>query len=272
MPLYEYRKNATNHVSVPPAVRESVVCGTTAAIDRALELLHAKKSAGRPAVAAIEGWYGVDWAVVREAMGDRAQKRGIKVEIISTAGWYRSASEIDAYRKPFVTDDPSFGYVNSKGALEDVLDPQKIAAFKNRLQSRADIQADLLVAIGPGAAVTELQDLYDLRLYADFTMQPLLWQMWDGKLVAFGNDAPATDYIWKKYYYCDFYLLLRQKKKAFARMDYYIDAVDARNLKLLPAASYNTIIDELTQGPIKQVKITQPGPWGSYRFRKTDLR
>jgi hypothetical protein len=113
-----------------------------------------------------------------------------------------------------------------------------------------------------------LADLIDIRFYADFTMQPLLWQMWDGKLISFGREEPAGNYTWKKYYYCDFYLLLKQKKKAFARMDYYIDAVDAGNLKLMSAADYNLIIDELVRRPIKQVKITQPGPWGSYRFKE----
>ncbi|MGH7969751.1 MAG: hypothetical protein ACREIC_13585, partial [Limisphaerales bacterium] len=96
----------------------------------------------------------------------------------------------------------------------------------------------------------------------------LLWQMWDGKLVPFGAESAAPDYQWKKYYYCDFYLLLRQKKKAFASMDYYLEAVDAQNLKLVSARAYNLIIDELVKGPIKQVKITQPGPWGSYRFKQ----
>ncbi len=44
--------------------------------------------------------------------------------------------------------------------------------------------------------------------------------------------------------------------------------MEAGNLKLVSAAGYNTIIDELVKGPIKQVKITQPGPWGSYRFKE----
>jgi hypothetical protein len=99
-------------------------------------------------------------------------------------------------------------------------------------------------------------------------MQPLLWQMWEGKLATFGSQAATPEYSWKSYYYCDFYLLLKQKKQAFARMDYYIEAVDPENLKLLPKAAYETVVDELVKAPIKQVKITQPGPWGSYRFKE----
>ena len=51
-------------------------------------------------------------------------------------------------------------------------------------------------------------------------------------------------------------------------MDYYLEAVEARHLKLVPAAAYNAIIDELVKRPIKQVKIAQPGPWGAYRFKE----
>ena len=60
---------------------------------------------------------------------------------------------------------------------------------------------------------------------------------------------------WKRYYYCDFYLLYRQKKYAFPRMDYYVDSVLADNLKLVPREHYDGIIDTLVKYPIKQVKI-----------------
>ena len=268
MPLYEYRKNATNHVLVPPAVRDKIVCGTKPVLDRLLALSRECGKPGRPAAVAIDGWYGVDWAGLRTGLRDAAQAEGVSVEIIPAAGLFKSESEIDEYRRPYVTDDPSFGYVNSKGMLEDILDPAKVAALRARLENRNSAQAEVLIVVGPGAAVSALENLYDLRCYADFTMQPMLWQMWDGKLLPFGCEQPAKDYSWKKYYYCDFYLLLRQKKKAFARMDYYLEAVDGNNLKLVSAAGYNQIIDELVKGPIKQVKITQPGPWGSYRFKQ----
>lgn len=268
MPLYEYRKNATNLVEVPPRVRQEIVCGTGAVLQRILSLIQEKKTPGRPNAVAIEGWYGVDWRILQAGLISAARDCGISLEINSTAGCFRSAAEIDTYRRPYVTEDPSFGFVNSKGVLEDLLDPQKVAALKMRLESRKDFKADALVILGPGATAAGLEGLYDLRFYADYTMQPLLWQMWDGKLVTFGSETPVPDYSWKKYYYCDFYLLLRQKKKAFAQMDYYVEAVDANNLKLISASGYNLIIDELVKAPIKQVKITQPGPWGSYRFKE----
>jgi hypothetical protein len=267
MPLYEYRKNATNHVTVPPAVQNEIVCGTPAVINRILALVREKKHGNRPVAAAIDGWYGVDWEALKAGIRTAAEREDVALDLISTAELFQRPAEIDAYRKPFVTDDPSFGRVNGEGVLEDILDKARLDQLKARLEL-AGSGADAIFVIGPGAFVPALSDSYDLRFYADFTMQPLLWQMWDSKLVTFGSDTPARDYFWKKYYYCDFYLLLRQKKHAFARMDYYIEAVEAKNLKMVSAAGYNTIIDELVKGPIKQVKITQPGPWGSYRFKQ----
>ncbi len=236
---------------------------------RILALIKEMKRDGKSVTVAIDGWYGVDWAGMKACLTDVAKASGLSIEVVSTAGLYLAEDEVEKYRRPFVTDDPSFGRVNGNGVLEDILDSNKVDALKQRLSPPANrIKTDALFVVGPGAAIAELEDLYDLRIYADFTMQPLLWQMWDGKLVAFGSDDPATNYSWKKYYYCDFYLLLRQKKSAFARMDYYVDAVDPAEFKLVSAASYNTIIDELVKAPIKQVKITQPGPWGSYRFKE----
>jgi hypothetical protein len=176
--------------------------------------------------------------------------------------------EIENYRQRFVTDDPSFGRVNREGTLADILDGKKIDALISSLLARTSGDADAIIVLGPAAGVEQLDALYDLRFYADYTMQPMLWQMWDGKLVTFGREQPAPNYSWKKYYYCDFYLLLKQKKWVFSRMDYYLDTVDPKNPKLLAAADYNTIIDGLVRQPIKQVKITQPGPWGSYRFKE----
>ena len=269
MPLYEYRKNAMNFVSVPEQVRHGIFSGTAPVLTRIISMLRETSQGGRPAAAAFDGWYGVDWAALRAGLRDEAAAQGLALEIVSTAELYRSAQEIEAYRKPFVTDDPSFGRVNSQGVLEHIMDQEKISALKAHLDARkAQPGCSSLIVLGPGAAIDALARVYDLRFYADFTMQLLLWQMWDGKLVTFGSEAPGTDYIWKKYYYCDFYLLLRQKKKAFATMDFYIEAVDTQNLKMVSVAGYNTIIDELVKGPIKQVKITQPGPWGSYRFKE----
>jgi hypothetical protein len=268
MPLYEYRKNAENRVSISPDTRASISTGTEATCGRIAELLGGKKGK-RATVAAFDGWYGVDWQALAANIRQAAEKKKLRLEMISVAALFKPAEALSAYRKPFESEDPSFGRVNAAGTMEDLLDPDKVKAAVDHIQSsRERPEIDAVVLFGCGAMTRELDAIVDMRFYADYTMQPLLWQMWDGRLTTFGREIPDTSYSWKKYYYCDFYLLLRQKKSAFRRMDYYIEAVNPKCLKMLPAHAYNAVIDDLVRRPIKQIKICQPGPWGSYRFKE----
>ena len=126
---------------------------------------------------------------------------------------------------------------------------------------------DAVIVYGPGAAIPELSDSYDLRFYFDKTRQPILWEMWDGKLIPFGWSEPDRGYGWKEYYYCDYYLLDRQKEFAVERMDYWVEAITFERLKLMPRAAYDGLMQTLLQYPIKEVPIFQPGPWGAYRYK-----
>ena len=91
--------------------------------------------------------------------------------------------------------------------------------------------------------------------------------MWDGQLVPFGQDAPRSDYDWKEYYYCDYFLLHFQKHFLIEKMDYYVEAIQFENLKVMPRATYDEIVRTMLQYPIKEVEIYQPGPWGAYRYK-----
>ncbi|AQP48101.1 hypothetical protein BW730_11975 [Tessaracoccus aquimaris] len=258
MPLYEFYDNALNVIPLSDEQRGQVSFGTDAVVAGLADRVERGGSVG------IDGWYGVDWRSLIGALTAALSERGIEAETVSTAGLYLPQDEIATYQATYETDDPSFGWVNSEGTLQDLLDQGAVEDLRQRLTAERE---QALIVYGPGACVAELQDAYDLRAYADFTMQPMLWQMWGGELVPFGSDEPAPDYAWKKYYYNDFYLLYRQKKQAFQTMDLYLSAVHSDALVAVPTDVYNHVIDELVKRPIKQVKILQPGPWGAYRYK-----
>jgi hypothetical protein len=263
MPLYEYRKNAENRIPLGSDKVSSIVVGSTATCRALVQQLQSRVAKGLPPILLIDGWYGVDWKSLRKGIESAAAELGLKAVCQNTSRLYRK--DLADYRKKFVGDDPSFGWVNSEGTLADVLDEKEVRALAEKFSS-APVN-ELQVVLGPGSACPLLAEKAGLVAYADFTMQPTLWQMWGGELVPLGQEDPDKGYSWKQYYYCDFYLLLRQKKTVFPRMDFYIEAVQSDSLKLMPRDTYETIIDELVKRPIKQVKITQPGPWGSYRFK-----
>ncbi len=259
MPLYEYKKNAENKVTLPKDLHSSIALGNERISDSIIS------SAQSSRCLLVDGWYGVDWTQLRKDLADAGSRAGRTLVFHSTAPLYRK--DIGDYRKKFVGEDPSFGWVNGDGVLHDILERDAVRILAATISQDAD-KGELHVVLGPGAAIEELRACGGVVVYADFTMQPLLWQMWGGGLVPFGNEIADAQYLWKQYYYCDFYLLLRHKKQIFPVMDFFLEAVDAANLKLIPKKTYEVVVDELVKSPIKQVKITQPGPWGSYRFKE----
>ncbi|MCA0250696.1 MAG: hypothetical protein LCH76_00110 [Actinobacteria bacterium] len=257
MPLYEYYENAANSVPLTSDDFAGVTQGTDAVVTALAALAKPGTRLG------LDGWYGVNWPALIDRIVAAAE---VEVVAIDASELFVSPEQIAAYQATYETDDPSFGWVNSEGVLEDLLDADRIAALRDRLAEARGGGAAVLV-YGPAACIAALEGEYDTRVYVDFTMQPMLWQMWGGELVTFGRKEANPDYFWKKYYYNDFYLLYRQKKVAFAAMDYYVSAVRDDALVMLGREVYDKVIDELVLRPIKQVKILQPGPWGAYRYR-----
>lgn len=251
MPLYEGRHNVENTIRISTAARDSIVCGTEATIVGVKAVIESS-----PGAVALDGWYGVDFPAIVGAL----KEAGVRAEFVNVNALFKGIDEIGVYKAPFITDDPGFGYCNMEGRIVDLMDREKIDALKCRLGKG-------VVVYGCGAAIPELFEDYACTFYLDKTRQPLLWQMWDGKLMPFGQDAPSADYNWKEYYYCDYYLLHFQKHFLIERMDYYIEAIEPDALKMMPRATYDEVIQTMLCYPIKEVEIYQPGPWGAYRYK-----
>jgi len=271
MPLYEDRKNAENKIKVSPETRDSIIFGTDKVLEKIIETAKFyKEKEQRTAILGFDGWMGVDWMRLESTVKSEGEKAGLNIEVIHIYSTFKSDDEIKEYKKTFITDDPSFGYVNRDGKIEDIMDDAKIEELKikiNEYRNNGSPELDAVVVYGPGSAIAALTDLYDSRFYFEMTRQPLLWQMWDGELVPLGKYEADSSYFWKEYYYCDYYLLHFQKNFAIERMDYYVEAIEFDDLKLVPRKAYDEIIQTLVKYPVKEVKIFQPGPWGAYRYK-----
>lgn len=257
MPLYEDRKNAENRIAVSDQCMDSFVSGTEAVAEQIRAAINNKAARiNRQPVVAFDGWYGVDWSAVIDLFPE--------YQVIDFASMFQSREEIAAYKQTFITNDPGFGYVNADGHIIDILDHKKLDNLKEQLGSKADV---IRVVYGYGSAVPLLEDQLDLVFYFDKTRQPLLWEMWDGKLIPFGKTAPKADYSWKEYYYCDYYLLNRQKEYLYQKMDFWVEANSPDSLKMMPRSAYDEVIQTTLKYPVKEIKIFQPGPWGAYRYK-----
>lgn len=257
MPLYEDKHNAENVIRISEESRESAVFGT----DKVVNIIADELRAG--GTVALDGWYGVDYQAVMEKVRLEMERRGTDCEFIDASTLYITQEELANYKQPYVTDDPGFGYVNDSGVISDIMDADELKALYDKL----DQAQKPVMVYGFGAAVPELSSKYRRIFYLDITMQRLELKMWEGELIPFGCTEPPQNYNWKEYHYNDFYLLYRHKKYIFTRMDFFVEAFDAEDLKLVPRSAYDEIIKTAVKYPIKQVQIFQPGPWGAYRHK-----
>ncbi len=266
MPLYESRKFAENRISVKPEWQAALTLGPEAVLDVLLGQIAKRPDPKRPLRMAFDGWYDIDWPSVTAGLVRQSKELKLQIGLQPIADVFKSREEIVEYKRAFTeTDDPGFGRVNTGGMISDLLDDQALGKMKRLLNDSK--QGDAIVVFGAGAAVPELCDCYDIIVYFDKTRQPILWEMWDGKLIPFGWSDPNPAYGWKEYYYCDYYLLDRQKEFLLPKMHFWCEGIAFDSLKLLPRDAYDGIMQTLLQYPVKEVPIYQPGPWGAYRYK-----
>ncbi|MGV8096721.1 MAG: hypothetical protein AB2L24_33095 [Mangrovibacterium sp.] len=264
MPLYEGRHNAENKIKVSQEWVDSVVIGPAEVCKQiAREITEAALSGNGRLAAAFDGWYGVEWDKIIDELKKYLPTAG--VSFVNFNSVLKSIEEIDVYKEKFIGKDPCFGYANMDGKITDITDQGKLASLVENLSNKSN--KEITILYNSGAFIPDIAAHIDLKFYFDFTRQPLLWKMWDGELIPFACDIPKKDYNWKEYYYCDFYLLEHQKQFAYGTMDFYLEAISFDELKLVPRAAYDGIMQTLIRYPVKEVEIYQPGPWGAYRYK-----
>ena len=261
MPVYESIKNADNKIVISAENRDSVVFGW----DKVVAAIADKAGKANTNIA-IDGWYCLTFEKIAKALEAKLVANGANVKLISATELYKSREDIIAYNAPYVTEDPGFGRVNKTGVIEDIMCEEKIAEIKAELAKKDKT----VVIYGVGAAIKAFEDVLDIKCYVDNTHQKVQWDMWEGRLLAFGCTEPVKDYNWKEYNYSDYYMLKRQKDYMYEAMDFYIENYFEDDLVLVPVKAYNEIMSTLVKYPIHEVKIFSPGPWGAYRYEQMD--
>jgi len=270
--LYEYAVNSENKISVDQKTIEEVFIGTDISNNKICELvLNHFKNTGKTCVLGFDGNYCVDWDTILKNLTDSFEKAGISAKTEHIERVFQSKDFIKEYKRPNLEYDASLGWENQDGLIQDIMNPEKIEAFKAEILDckKAEKNApEVLIVYSPGTCVKELKDAYDYSFYFDMTKDPIMWSMWDNTLVPLGYTEPDPNYYWKELYYVDFHLIDNQKWYMLDNMDFYVEAVNPDVLTLITQEAYRTIINRTLDYPVKQVKIFMPGAWGAYRFKQ----
>ena len=127
MPLYEYRRNAENHLQVDDAIKDSLVVASKQSLTplspRSLNWLVNVV----PVFFVMRGTASICLQCMQCSGGCRSRRLSLTINIISSHTLFQTPQQIDDYRKPYVGEDPSFGWVNDSGMMADILDTEAVA-------------------------------------------------------------------------------------------------------------------------------------------------
>ena len=273
MAWYTDIKNWVNHPEVEKRWSGSILKGNDKVCERICDLIEQhNQNNGKICVIALDGFIGVEWSSVVDKTKEKLSKRNLEIETIDMNFLFKPMNLIEDFTKPYLTDDPSFGYVCEKGRLKHLFDSIKIKELKKRIRSikrkkPLDSRLSAVICYGIGAAVADLKPLYDLIFYFDVTRITIMDRMGENKLIPLGASKPAN-ISWKLLYYVYYPILNKHKDYVLSHMDWYVDSNDPDELKLIPNKAYRSIISTLVKYPLKFVRILMPGRWGGHRLRK----
>jgi mannose-6-phosphate isomerase class I len=179
----------------------------------------------------------------------------------------RSREELADLLKPYLGDDPVFGFMCPWGLGEFFL-PERLAAFRQQVR-----EADgTVLIVGTGASL--LAPDADILVYADLTR----WEIQQrqrahtvGNLGASNAEAPARQ-LYKRAYFVDWRAADRQRLAIFDRFDYYLDTNVPNNPRLVAGDLYRGALEQTAQRPFRLTPFFDPGPWGGHWMqRRFDL-
>ena len=89
MPVYESIKNADNKIVISAKNRDSVTFGWEKVVDKIASLVDSTDKN-----IALDGWYGINFEKIANAVADKLKAKGLRVELFNAADLYKSRDEI----------------------------------------------------------------------------------------------------------------------------------------------------------------------------------
>lgn len=213
------------------------VCGCLSALSRSVKI-------------AVECYCGVDEDEVAGALGALGK-------VCRMRDLYKDEDEIARTVRPFLYDDPLFGYVSNL-QLSDFIDRDRAEAAA-REDFRIYIGAGASLAV-PGAAV----------VYADMSRREIVCRMRRSRVMALGTDNSGEPYSeqYKRGFFVDWRACDRHKLEVYPKVDYWLDTHKAGRPLMVSAEAFDAALDKVVEGPFRVVPFFDPAPWGGQWMRE----
>ena len=202
----------------------------------------------------IDGYVGVYWQVLAEQLFEEFSRRNIPVNIFDVKSAMKTEEMIEKLANPFMGKAHSIFGKRADLELIDFFDPEKLA----QLTPAGDVKINIL--LGCGAALAGWKGAL---VYADLPKNELQFRMRAasiGNLGATHTCDPQTMY--KRFYFVDWVVLNKHKRKLLPDIDLLIDAQRPNALLSTDAETVREALKAMSHNFFRVRPWFEPGPWG----------
>lgn len=250
---------AVNVPELSPELTQSVTT-STAAIAKQL-----RDSVPAHGVLALDGYIGAEFGPLLERMA----KHSSGACMLPVAEAYKSSTELDAMLKDSLPEDRRIDPVLLFGKcvhreIESLFDSVGVERLRRQIAEKRRA-AEPVIVYGQGAACSLFRDLEDCAAFLDVTPLVATYKTANGRNFALGDSEKRdTRYTFRRLYYYDYEIMMLHRKNLIdgRKIDFYIDANQENDLKLLPLDALLQLFDEVIRSPFRCTPVYLEGVWG----------
>lgn len=202
----------------------------------------------------LDGYEGIYWDQVRQALTQAFADRGIRAEWVDVQAALRSEPHIDQLIAPFLGGEDALFGTRFTGRLVDFFEPQALSAL------RPDPTADLTILYGPGAALAGWRGCL---VYLDVSKHEIQLRSRAGKITNLGALQPINPKVmYKRFYFVDWVALNEHKANLLPKIDLFVDMQDTETPVMTSGNVLREALDRMSRNYFRVLPWFEPGPWG----------
>ncbi len=200
--------------------------------------------------------------VFEEEIEDALRQFFPQSNLVRTAAYLKTPSEIVSLQARDLPDDPVFGRLSNLEVL-DFFDSQKLA------RCGSDIGNDCFTfIIGTGAVLAAPN--WDVLIYADLARWELQGRQRRNDIGNFGlrNEAEKASEKYRRAFFIDWRAADRLKKRLLPRLEFLLDTNRQNQPKMISGELFRLGLQVAAQQPFRLQPFFDPGPWGGQWMRR----
>lgn len=200
----------------------------------------------------IDGYVGILWRAVYEALSEEFRKLNINVKWHFTEGLFKDS--IDSLVAPFIGNAGEVWGTKTTLSLTDFFDTDKLAAVKQ------DTAFPLNIVLGTGAALTDKEAPV---VYLEIAKNELQYRMRAGAVSNLGTSTMNSHAeMYKRFYFVDWVVLNDYKHSLINRIRIFADAQWHDTLTWISSAELESALERISRTVFRVRPWFEPGAWG----------